>query len=99
MGQRKRRKASMDDLNPNLPDQGLGDPSEVHADDAKPAIDRTRRAFLQGSARKLAYAAPLVLLFHPSQACASGGSNLSPAEPEGNAIDGQLQGDIAGLMG
>lgn len=39
----------------------------------------TRRSFLHGSARKLAYAAPLILLFHPKPACASGGSELTTA--------------------
>jgi hypothetical protein len=89
----------MDDLIPKLPDEAPGEPSVVEPGNVTPTADRSRRAFLQGSARKLAYAAPFILLFHPSQACASGGSNLSQAEPEGNAIDGQLQGNVAGLMG
>ncbi len=38
----------------------------------------TRRAFMNATARKLAYAAPLVLLFHPQRACASGGSQITP---------------------
>lgn len=37
----------------------------------------SRRAFLQRSARKLAYVAPVVLLFHPKPACASNGSTLT----------------------
>jgi|GEM_PF-2997238 len=37
----------------------------------------TRRGFLAGSAKKLGYAAPIVLLFRPKQACASGGSEIA----------------------
>jgi hypothetical protein len=37
----------------------------------------SRREFLCRSARKLAYAAPLVLLFKPKAACASNGSTLT----------------------
>ncbi len=39
--------------------------------------DGSRREFLCKSAKKLAYVAPLVLLFHPQPACASNGSTLT----------------------
>ena len=45
------------------------------ADERAPA--RTRRVFLGLSARKLAYAAPLVLLIKPKPACASGMTGVS----------------------
>jgi hypothetical protein len=37
----------------------------------------SRRRFLGGSARKLAYAAPVVMLFRPEPACASAVSQAS----------------------
>ena len=39
----------------------------------------TRRRFLNRTAKKLAYAAPVVLLIHPKQAAASGGSQITQA--------------------
>ncbi len=53
-----------------------GSASTPVAGDAQPA--RTRRAFMNVTARRLAYTAPLVLLFHPQRACASGGSQITP---------------------
>lgn len=41
--------------------------------------ESTRRTFLRRSARKIGYIAPVVLLFRPRQACASGGSQISHA--------------------
>ena len=41
------------------------------------AAGDTRRGFLCDSARKLGYAAPIVLLFRPQQACASGGTHIT----------------------
>lgn len=70
----------MANLDPSLSekrDESAAIPSAA----ARPAPDPTRRDFLQGSARKLAYATPIILLFHPSRACASGGSQLSESEP------------------
>jgi len=37
----------------------------------------SRREFLMKSARRVAYVAPVVLLFHPKRACASNGSTLT----------------------
>jgi len=56
-----------------------GQPESTH--DARTpdggAVDR--RAFIRGSARRLAYLAPMVLLFRPKEALAqSGGSVASP---------------------
>jgi|GEM_PF-1935002 len=68
----------MDARKDPLPQPESGSPAPVaSASSETPAADRSRRDFLQGSARKLAYAAPLVLLFHPTPACASGGSQLT----------------------
>jgi hypothetical protein len=53
-------------------------PAEASVGDG-PAARHTRRGFLGSSARKLVYAAPVVLLFHPRQACASGGSQITQA--------------------
>lgn len=64
----------MEPVPSNLPDA----PTDAPVQPPEPQVeDRTRRNFLQGSARKLAYAAPLVLLFHPTPACASNGSKLT----------------------
>ena len=53
-----------DQTPPTLPDQE--------------STSRTRRGFLGQSARKLAYTAPVVLLFRPKSACAvSGVSQVS----------------------
>jgi hypothetical protein len=68
----------MDEHQDHLPQEATDSPAHAPAASAEaPAADRSRRDFLQGSARKLAYAAPLVLLFHPTPACASGGSQLT----------------------
>ncbi len=67
----------MEEVRNNRPDELTGQPPAAQGDSAE--ADRSRRDFLRGSARKLAYAAPLILLFHPKQACASGGSQLTTA--------------------
>ncbi len=56
---------------PALPTQA---PAEGAAGDVP-----TRRRMLGAGLRKLTYAAPVALLFHPKQAAASGGSQISPA--------------------
>lgn len=54
------------------------DTVEPAADEATGVTERSsRRRFLGGSAKKLAYAAPVVLLFKPRPASASGGSRLT----------------------
>lgn len=70
----------MDEVSDNRSAQASGPPAAVPPDSTpadSPDGNRSRRAFLHGSARKLAYAAPLILLFHPKPACASGGSQLT----------------------
>ncbi|MBI4580276.1 MAG: hypothetical protein HY718_11275 [Planctomycetes bacterium] len=49
------------------------------SEERPPDQGRSRREFLCRSARRAAYVAPLVLLFHPKPACASGGSQLTQA--------------------
>lgn len=51
--------------------------SDASNETASNARNDSRREFLCRSARKLAYAAPLVMLFHPRPACASNGSTLT----------------------
>jgi hypothetical protein len=54
---------------------GLGSADEIAGD-----ADDTRRRFLCQSARKLAYAAPVVMLFKPRSAlAASGGTQITQA--------------------
>lgn len=74
----------MDELNSNLPVNSSGDAS---AGQPETDANSSRRDFLHGSARKLAYAAPLILLFHPKPACASNGSTLTYWDP----IDGEIK--------
>jgi hypothetical protein len=54
-------------------------PRPAMPDETAPSAtpDRTRRDFLAETARKVGYTAPLVLLFKPRQACASGGSQIT----------------------
>jgi hypothetical protein len=72
----------MDEVSENQSAEHGGTPGSTSPDSASAESlgeNRSRRAFLHGSARKLAYAAPLILLFHPKPACASGGSQLTQA--------------------
>ena len=64
---------------PVMPEQESVDPSDVEElTDNRPAS--SRRTFLGNTARKAAYAAPLVLLFRPKGAiAASGGSDVTGA--------------------
>ena len=61
-----------DDLPEAVSDAGL-------AESAAAQPDGSRREFLLKSARRIGYAAPIVLLFKPRQACASGGSQITHA--------------------
>ena len=61
-----------------MPDEtGAQAPVGQAAKQACPDEGDSRRQFLHRSMRKLAYAAPVVLLFHPKRACASNGSTLT----------------------
>ena len=68
------------DKTTDAPDNaGIEDPlAGSDTSDADEPNSRTRRGFLSGSAKKLGYAAPIVLLFRPRAACASGTTQLTP---------------------
>ena len=68
-----RYQAMHDESTDNRPPSVTADPplNEDTATAHESDCARTRRGFLGGSARKLAYAAPVVLLFKPEPACAS----------------------------
>jgi hypothetical protein len=52
--------------------------ADIDAQPVSAAGSSTRRGFLGESARKLTYAAPVVMLFKPRAASASGGTQITP---------------------
>ncbi len=58
----------------------LDEPGEDAVNPPILARRSSRRALLARSAKKIAYTAPVVLLFRPRQAVAASGSNLTAAE-------------------
>jgi len=70
----------MDDQREPLPPVPASPDESTSAKDGateQEAAGASRRRFLGESARKLAYAAPIVMLFKPTPAMASGGSQIS----------------------
>ncbi|MCL2329941.1 MAG: hypothetical protein FWC56_01400 [Phycisphaerae bacterium] len=66
------------------------------------AHGNSRRVFLHHSVRKLAYVAPVVMLFHPKPACASSGSQLSnviEAPASAKAVSKRLGKNIPDRLG
>lgn len=77
-GARSRADLMHQNINPAPDDPQVTESQAVDPPDcADHPAEASRREFLVKSARRAAYVAPVVLLFHPKRACASNGSTLT----------------------